>query len=420
MTAPDRESTGEARSDPADAVIVALQAEIAALRPRLARLEAALDDRPFSGNRSDAAPHSEIDRLKAELASRDERLAGLEAAAEQRIAALGETLASLEQSVSWRATAPLRTAVAMVPTPVRSAAFRIFRGVYWVLTPHRMASRFRWMVDSPILQRSVRRIASLSDETRVRLGTPLRRAYGPNPVEQLDIFPASSPANSPAAPIFVFVHGGAWREGHARDYAFPAEMFVKAGAHYVALDFMEKMEAGGDLRGMVEQVRRGIAWVYNNAESFGGDRERLYIGGHSSGAHLAGVVMVTDWQGQFGLPPDTVKGGLLMSGMYDMTQIRRSMDYAFLGGSEETDVELSPRHRLEHLEVPLTITFGTEDGPEFQQHTRDLAAAVRAAGKQVELIAADNFGHMEMLELLANPYGPNGRAALAMMRLPPV
>ena len=71
----------------------------------------------------------------------------------------------------------------------------------------------------------------------------------------------------------VFIHGGAWRAGSAKDNAEAAELFVNAGAHYVVLDFANVMELGGSLFPMVEQVRRGVAWVYKNAASFGGDPE---------------------------------------------------------------------------------------------------------------------------------------------------
>ena len=95
--------------------------------------------------------------------------------------------------------------------------------------------------------------------------------------------------------------------GSAKQYGYPAEMFINAGAHYVALDFFAIKEAGGDLGTMAAQVRRGIAWVYQNAASFGGDPERIFIGGHSSGGHLCGVALVTDWQKDFGLPQNTVR-----------------------------------------------------------------------------------------------------------------
>ena len=81
-------------------------------------------------------------------------------------------------------------------------------------------------------------------------------------------------------------------------------------------------EAGGSLFPMAEQVCRAIAWVWRNAASFGGDPNRLYIGGQSSGAHLAAVAATTDWRGDYGLPADIVKGGLTTSGMYELAPVR--------------------------------------------------------------------------------------------------
>jgi arylformamidase len=103
----------------------------------------------------------------------------------------------------------------------------------------------------------------------------MREPYGPTAVEKLDMYLTKRPK----APIFVMIHGGAWLVGEAKNYAFPAEMIVNAGAHYVTLDFGAIREADGDLRVMAEQVRRAIAWVYKNADKFDGDRDRLYIGG---------------------------------------------------------------------------------------------------------------------------------------------
>jgi arylformamidase len=68
----------------------------------------------------------------------------------------------------------------------------------------------------------------------------------------------------------VFVHGGAWRSGVAKDYAYPAELFVNAGVNYIALDFINVDAANGDIGVMADQVRRGIAWAYQNAASYGG------------------------------------------------------------------------------------------------------------------------------------------------------
>src|SRR5262245_29963374 len=75
---------------------------------------------------------------------------------------------------------------------------------------------------------------------------------------------------------------------------------------------------------MADQVRRAIAWVYKNAASFGGDANRLYVSGTSSGAHLAAVALTTDWRKDFGLPADMLKGGLCCSGMYDLHPVSLS------------------------------------------------------------------------------------------------
>jgi len=266
---------------------------------------------------------------------------------------------------------------------------------------------------APLRLQILKRLASNSELTRARLGPPRRESYGPTEVEKLDIYSAKR-AN---APIFVFIHGGAWLRGEAKDYGYPAELFVNAGTHFVALDFIAIEKAGGDLRVMADQVRRGIAWTYKNASSFGGDPSRFYIGGHSSGGHLCGVALVTDWEKSFGLPPDFVKGGLCMSGMYDMKPVRLSKRSSYVKFDDDMEQAMSSQRHLDLLRAPVVVTYGTDETPEFQRQNRDFAAAVKSAGKKIELIEAPNYNHFEMVESLSNPYGPNGRAALALMQL---
>jgi arylformamidase len=268
---------------------------------------------------------------------------------------------------------------------------------------------------APNLGQIVKRYATNSDGVRARLGAPKRLAYGAAPIEGLDLYAASRPN----APIHVHIHGGAWRSGLSKDHAYPAETFVHAGAHYLAVDFNNVVETDGDLMPMADQVRRAVAWVYRNAASFGGDAARLYLSGHSSGGHLAGVVLTTDWPKDFGLPKDVLKGGLCCSGMFDLKPVRLSARSSYVKFTDEVEQALSSGRRLEHLNCPLVLAYGTLETPEFQRQSRDFAAAVKAAGKPVELLVGDGYNHFEMPETLANPYGLLGRAALAQMKLTP-
>jgi arylformamidase len=266
---------------------------------------------------------------------------------------------------------------------------------------------------APLARQISHRRAVNSELVRARLGAPVRAAYGPSETEKLDIYRA----RRAKAPTFVFIHGGAWLGGEAKNYGDSAEMFVNAGANFVVLDFIAIKQAGGDLRVMADQVRRGVAWAYKNAATYGGDPDRFYIGGHSSGGHLCGVTLVTDWQKDFGLPADMIKGGLCMSGMYDLKPVRLSKRSAYVKFTDEIEQAMSSQRHLDLLRAPVVVTYGTDETPEFQRQSRDFAAAVKAAGKPVELVEAAGYNHFEIAESLGHPFGPNGRAALAMMKL---
>ncbi|MDB5924356.1 MAG: alpha/beta hydrolase [Betaproteobacteria bacterium] len=268
-------------------------------------------------------------------------------------------------------------------------------------------------VYAPNLQQIVKRYATNSEGVRARLGPPRRHAYGATPIEGLDIYMTKRPN----APINIFIHGGAWRVELAKNNAFAAELFVHAGAHFVVPDFAWVQDVGGSLTPMAEQVRRAVAWVQRNAPSFGGDPNRIYVSGHSSGGHLAGVILTTDWPKDFNLPPDTVKGGLCCSGIFDLKPVRLSARNSYVKFTDEMEQALSPQRHLDKLNAPVIVAYGTLETPEFQRQSRDFAAAVKAAGKPIQLLVGDGYNHFEIRETLANPYGLLGRAVLAQMNL---
>ena len=268
-------------------------------------------------------------------------------------------------------------------------------------------------VFAPNMRQILKRCARNSELVRERLGAPKRLAYGRAPIEGVDVY-LSKAKN---APVNVFVHGGAWRAELARDYGFPAEMFVSAGAHLVVLDFNNVIETGGNLMAMAEQVRRAVIWVYRNAESFGGDPERLYVSGHSSGGHLAAVLLTTDWLGNFDIPPNIIKGGVCGSGLYDLKAVRLSKRSSYVKFTDEVEDALSPQRHIDKLLCPVAVVYGTAETPEFQRQSREFAAAVKAAGKPVTLAVMEGYNHFEVMEQLGNPLSLFGRTVLQQMKL---
>ncbi|MGQ0653886.1 MAG: alpha/beta hydrolase [Betaproteobacteria bacterium] len=258
------------------------------------------------------------------------------------------------------------------------------------------------------------RLAATSELVRKRIGEPEILAYGAAAIEKLHLYRARKPG---PAPVNVFIHGGAWRAGSASAYAFPAEMFVHAGADFVAVDFYNVLETKGDLLPMSDQVKRAIAWVFKHAKDIGADQHRVFVSGTSSGAHLAGCAATTNWQKDFGIPLDAIKGYTLCSGMYDLRGPRLSKRSAYVSFTDEVEQALSPQRHIERIVAPITLVYGSLETPEFQRQARDFATALEQAEKPFQLIRAEGYNHFEIAETLATPYGPLGRAVLEQMRL---
>ncbi|HWP26139.1 MAG TPA: alpha/beta hydrolase [Xanthobacteraceae bacterium] len=270
-------------------------------------------------------------------------------------------------------------------------------------------------VHAPNMQQILRRLARNSELVRERIGEPKRLTYGTAPAETMDLYAAASAP----APINLFIHGGDWRGGSARDYGFAAEMIVRAGVHFAVPDFSTLQDAGGDLRVLADQLRRAVIWLYKNAQTFGGDPERIYVSGHSSGAHLAAVLLTTDWVKTLDVPPDIIKGGVCASGIYELRPLRLSRHAEGMRFTDEIEQALSPQRHLEKLVAPLVVIYGTAESPELQRQSRHFAAAAQTAGRNVSLVVMEGYNHFEVLEQLGNPLGLFGRSVLQQMKLAP-
>ena len=163
-----------------------------------------------------------------------------------------------------------------------------------------------------------------------------------------------------------------------------------------------------------EKLRRAFAWLHDHAADFSGDRDRMYLGGHSFGAHLAGTLVATD-SAALGMPADVVTAAILCSKMYDLVPVslvslwKRS---AFVTFDATTLDTLSPAHHIARISAPLVLAYGTEETPEFQRQSRDFAAALRASGNAVDLLVGIGYNHFDIMETMGSPFGLLGRALL--------
>ncbi|GHE21789.1 alpha/beta hydrolase [Halomonas urumqiensis] len=250
---------------------------------------------------------------------------------------------------------------------------------------------------------------SRSEEARTRFERQTFR-YGPSEREVLDLFAA----DQSDAPTLMFIHGGAWRAGSKEAYSLLADAFVPYGANVLVLNFDNIPDAR--LPDMAEQVRRAIVWTHENAAALGLDAEQLYITGHSSGGHLAGVMLTTDWA-EHGLPMDALKGGMPVSGMFDLEPVMLSARSEYVDLDEAEEAALSPMRHLHEVRAPITLAYGGEETPEFQRHSRDFHEALAQSPYAEALLFLPELNHFEMMDSLADPDGDVAKAAREMMGL---
>ncbi|MEP9376671.1 alpha/beta hydrolase [Aquabacter sp. CN5-332] len=240
---------------------------------------------------------------------------------------------------------------------------------------------------------------------------PRTERYGNSDADLMDIF---VPPGAKKAPVMVFIHGGAWTRNTREDASYPAPTFVGRGAAWLAPDFGSLKTLR--LPDMVENCRRALEWTVRNAESFGGDPDRVFLSAHSSGAHLAACVLITDWT-QRGLPRDAIKGAMLMSGMYDLYPVLISSRSTFLHITPEEEAEFSPMRHLSRITCPIAVLTADEDSPEFKRQSHVFADALAGMGRLAGRKVVFDANHFQEPERLAHADSEVSKVAFSLMGL---
>ena len=250
-----------------------------------------------------------------------------------------------------------------------------------------------------------------SEIARERVSRRLDIAYGGGASETLDVFP--SPRAD--APVLVFIHGGWWRALDKSDFSFVAPPFIREGAMVVVPNY--ELCPAVTIDQIVLQLVQALAWVYRNAALYGGNRERIVVGGHSAGGHLTAMLLSCDWRAVAAdLPERLVRGGLSISGVFDLEPMRQT---PFL----KADLRLTPAsaRRLSPVlfpapAVPLYATAGANESEEFLRHND----AIREAWGENAVPVCESIpgaNHYDVLNDLVDPHGRLHGLALRLLGL---
>lgn len=248
------------------------------------------------------------------------------------------------------------------------------------------------------------RSAALREGTKSRLG--LR--FGPTLAEYLDVFLC----DADRAPVHVFIHGGYWRSRSARDFSFVARAPLARGHHCVVVNYALCPEV--TIPEIVRQARGALAWTWENAASFGGDRERITVSGHSAGGHLTARLLETAWERDYGLPASPIRGAVAISGLFDLEPLRWSWLQPAVQITPDIVDRESPARRPHRVPVPFVAAVGGAESAEFRRQSADYAAQIGAGGLPARYLEIPGADHFSVLESLADPEGGLWQAVEAL------
>ena len=250
-----------------------------------------------------------------------------------------------------------------------------------------------------------------SDKVRAELNHRLGVPFGPTLAEHLDLYPA--PGTEHAAPVLVYQHGGYWRSRTSKEFGFIARGPASRGVATVVVNYALCPKVTIDE--IVRQVRAALVWTYKNATRFGGDPERIHVAGHSAGGHLTTMLLTTDWEGDYGLPGDIIKGACAISGLFDLAPFPYTFLQPKLQLTWDQVLRNSPILHLPDEAPPLLVAYGEDEPSELRRQSEDFFAAWRAKGLLGDLSPLPNKNHYDVIDGFLDAGSPLCSAILGDM-----
>ena len=249
-----------------------------------------------------------------------------------------------------------------------------------------------------------------SAQARATMTCHLDLRYGDAPGETIDIFPARKGDGT----CLMFIHGGYWRARYKQDFSFLAPAWVGAGVSLAVVNY--DLCPAVTVEEIVRQMLRASRWLWLHAADYGMDEDRLYVTGHSAGGHLTAMMMAAIWPAfDARLPKDLYKGGLAISGIYDL---RPMVQVDWLNGDLRLDdaaaIKCSPLFLPPATRAPVMTCVGGDESSEFKRQNALLGERWKSvfAGD----IPMPGKHHFSVLAGLAEPSSALFAGARRLMR----
>jgi acetyl esterase/lipase len=212
----------------------------------------------------------------------------------------------------------------------------------------------------------------------------------------LDVY-SPAPSATPA-PVVLFLYGGRWQSGSREQYAFVGERFAREGMLTLVVDYRLFPQVRFPV--FVQDVANAIAWARSNAHAHGGDPQRIFVAGHSAGAHIAALI-ATDpsYLAAGGMHPRDLAGVIGIAGPYDFLPIT-DPDLKQVFGAPEQWPQSQPVNFVSGDEPPFLLLHGTGDRLVWLRNSERLAQRLDEAGSVVELKTYPGVGHVRILASL--------------------
>jgi len=220
--------------------------------------------------------------------------------------------------------------------------------------------------------------------------------YSSGKDETLDLF---LPNNAIARPLHVFIHGGYWQALSKNESCFAARTFVQNDIAFAAINYT--LAPHKSLNGIVDEVRRAIAWLYSHSRRLGFDGERIYLSGSSAGAHLAMMALLTNWS-DFNVPDNVVKGVCAISGVYDLRPIQLSYVNEVVGMDQAETLQNSPALHTIQNPCPVILCYGDNETNEFKRQTDEVYELLKKQNIETVCREIEGTNHFDIVFELMN------------------